>query len=104
MRKYTFRVHAIQNMFERKISRDDVIYVIEHGDVIREYPEDKPYISRLMLAWVEERPIHVVAADVPDENETIIITAYILMRRCGKQTSNRRKKAIQHEMYHLQTG
>ena len=74
MNKLTFRVHAIQKMFERSISRGDVAYVIEHGEVIREYPDDMPYASRLMLGWRDERTLHVVAAD--NNDETIIITDY----------------------------
>jgi hypothetical protein len=70
-----FRVHAIQKMFERAISRDDVQHVIENGVVIREYPDDTPFPSRLILGWLEKRPIHVVAAD-DDDDQTIIITAY----------------------------
>ena len=37
---------------------------------IKEYPDDKPYPSRLILGWKEGKPLHVVAA------ETIIITVY----------------------------
>lgn len=76
MTKLVFRVHAIQQMFQRSISKNDVLDVIENGDIIREYPDDTPYPSRLMLGWREKRPIHVVAADNPTSGETIIITAY----------------------------
>ncbi|MBZ0301194.1 MAG: DUF4258 domain-containing protein [Anaerolineae bacterium] len=76
MRKLIFRVHAIQKMFERGISQMDVRTVIEHGEVIREYPDDTPYPSRLVLGWREKRPLHVVAADNDADDETIIITAY----------------------------
>jgi hypothetical protein len=76
MNRLTFRLHAIQRMFERSITRDDVRYVIEQGEIIREYPDDTPYPSRLMLGWRSGRPLHVVAADNTADNETIIITAY----------------------------
>lgn len=49
--------------------------MIEGGEIIREYADDKPFPSRLLLGWHQKRPLHVVAADTPD-NETIIITAY----------------------------
>ena len=49
--------------------------VVEQGEVIREYPDDTPFPSRLMLGWREQRPLHIVAADDDDE-QTIIITAY----------------------------
>lgn len=75
MSKLIFRVHAIQMMFERSISRDDVRHVVENGEVIREYPDDTPFPSRLILGWREKRPLHVVAADDGDD-QTIIITAY----------------------------
>jgi hypothetical protein len=76
MKKLTFRVHCIQKMFERNISRDAVAYVLEHGEVIREYADDTPYPSRLMLGWQDLRPLHVVAADNDADDETIIITVY----------------------------
>ncbi len=76
MKNLTFRVHAIQKMFERSISNEDVRYVIENGEIIREYLDDRPYPSRLMLAWRGSRPLHVVAADNQTDDETIIITAY----------------------------
>lgn len=75
MREIIFRVHAIQRMFEREISRDDVIDVIENGETIRDYPDDTPFPSRLMLGWRGERPLHVVVAE-NDEAQTIVITAY----------------------------
>ncbi len=63
-------------MFERSISHDDVRDVVEFGEVIRDYPDDHPYPSRLLLAWRGDRPLHVVAADNETDDETIIITAY----------------------------
>jgi hypothetical protein len=44
--------------------------------VIREYADDTPHPSRLILGWRDERPLHVVAADDEDANETYIITVY----------------------------
>ncbi len=71
-----FRVHAIQRMFQRGISEDDVRRVLEVGRVIEEYPEDQPYPSRLVLGWSSSRPLHVVASDSPETHEMIIITVY----------------------------
>jgi Domain of unknown function (DUF4258) len=72
----TFRQHALQRMFEREIDAKDVRQVIEHGEVIKNYPDDKPYPSRLILGWKEGKPLHVVAADHSQADETIIITVY----------------------------
>jgi hypothetical protein len=74
--RLVFRVHAIQRMFQRHISEDDVRHVVEHGDTIEAYPKDTPYPSRLVLGWCGSRPIHVVAADNAANRETIIITVY----------------------------
>lgn len=76
MSRLIFRVHALQRMFERQISEDDVRHVLDTGEVIRGYPEDKPYPSRLLLGWRGSRPLHVVAADATDEDAVIIITVY----------------------------
>lgn len=74
--RLVFRVHAVQRMFQRNISEDDVRAVVKTGEVIREYPDDTPYPSRLILGWRGTRPLHVVAADNHDAQETIIITVY----------------------------
>jgi hypothetical protein len=74
--KITFRAHAIQRMFERKVSEDDVCEVIKTGEVIEDYPDDTPYPSALMLGQRESRPIHVVVAYNESDDETIVITAY----------------------------
>jgi hypothetical protein len=74
--RLVFRVHAVQRMAERAITVDDVRDVVQNGDLIRDYPDDTPYPSRLILGWRGTRPLHVVAADNDDTQETIIITVY----------------------------
>lgn len=74
--KLVFRTHAINRMFQRQISMDDIRRVLEAGEVIEEYPYDIPYPSRLVLGWDGTRPLHVVIADNDKDKETIIITAY----------------------------
>jgi Domain of unknown function (DUF4258) len=73
--KFIFRNHAVKRMFERSISVDDVRAVLIGGRTIQDYPEDTPYPSRLVLGWIGERPLHVVAADTP-EGDHIIVTVY----------------------------
>jgi hypothetical protein len=73
--KLIFRKHALQRMFERVISVEDVATVLDAGKIIIDYPADTPYPSRLMLGWPQGRPIHVVAANTP-EAEIVIITVY----------------------------
>jgi hypothetical protein len=47
-RRVVLSGHAIQRMFERRISRDDVQAVIAQGETIAEYADDKPYPNRLL--------------------------------------------------------
>lgn len=63
-------------MFQRKITTLEVEYVLEHGETIHEYPKDKPYPSKLLLAFYEKRPLHVVCSYNKEEKITIIITVY----------------------------
>jgi hypothetical protein len=74
--RLVFRVHAIQRMFQRRISVDDVRHVLSTGEVVEDYPNDTPYPSRLVLGWCGSRPIHVVAAENVETRETIVITVY----------------------------
>lgn len=56
---------------------DEVLEVLESGEIIEEYPEDQPYASCLILGRTAlERPLHIVCAPVPDEGRVIIITTY----------------------------
>ena len=61
--RLVFRVHALQRMFERNITVEAVHRVLKTGSVIEKYPEDKPYPSFLILGFIGNRPIHIVAAD-----------------------------------------
>ena len=74
--KVTYRVHAVRRMFERGISEAQVREVLEGGEEITAYPDDKPYPSRLLLGRRGERPLHVVAAYNAQDDEEIVITVY----------------------------
>lgn len=71
-----FSDHAITQMFKRNISVDDVKLVIEKGEIIAEYSSDKPYPSCLMLACINNRPIHIVVGRDEEKERCIVITAY----------------------------
>lgn len=71
-----FSGHAVQRMFERLISKDEVLAVIAAGEVIADYPDDTPFPSSLLLGFVKGRPLHVVMA-LDEANRTChIITVY----------------------------
>jgi hypothetical protein len=44
-KKITYRLHAVQRMFERAISAEEVRWVLETGEAIEEYHDDTPYPS-----------------------------------------------------------
>ena len=46
------------------------------GEVIATYPDDTPLPSRLVLGWLGDRPLHVVAADNDTDQVTVVITVY----------------------------
>ena len=71
-----FTGHAIQRMFERGISKEDVMSVITDGEKIAEYPEDRPFPSCLMVSSSGGRPLHVVVAFDQDSRICHILTAY----------------------------
>ena len=73
--KITYRIHAIQRMFERNVSAEELRSVLEQGTSIEEY-EDTHYAARLVLGRRGKRPLHVVAADNTAEDEAIIVTVY----------------------------
>jgi hypothetical protein len=74
-RDLIFRIHAVQRMFERDISVEDVKRVLSEGVVIEDYPEDTPFPSRLIFGWCERRPIHVVVA-INEVGSVIVVTVY----------------------------
>ena len=71
-----YRVHALKRMFERNINDSDVSTVLEHGEVINEYPDDTPYTSKLFKGVVSGRILHIVIAENESDKEIIVITVY----------------------------
>ena len=72
-----FSGHAIRQMFHREITKNDVLEVVNNGQVIIDYPDDNPYPSCLILGFVNDNPIHVVFAFDRENKAGIVITAYI---------------------------
>ena len=93
--KLIFRDHAVRRMWEWRVSDDEVLQILTMGEVIENYPEDTPYPSRLVLGWCGRRPIHVVAADNPEAQETVIITVYEPDARRWDPTFRIRRQDVQ---------
>ena len=74
--RLAFRRHALERMAQRRVTVENVREIIDSGAVIRQYPDDLPFSSRLTVGWIGERPLHVVSAYDAAEATTIIITVY----------------------------
>lgn len=71
-----FSGHAVRRMFERGLSKDDVLGIIRSGEVIADYPDDSPYPSCLLLGLVRGRPVHIVLAHDRETDTAVVVTAY----------------------------
>ena len=77
-RKCLFLAHALRQMNrpDRMISTREIYQIIEHGEIIEDYPEDARGHCCLMSGRGEaNRPIHIVCAH--KESYLAIITAYL---------------------------
>lgn len=74
--KFSFSGHVFRRMAERGFSPDTIKSVIKNGTVIKEYPDDTPYPSRLILGFEGNRPVHVVSAYHPVDDTEYVITVY----------------------------
>ena len=72
---YIYRVHAIERMFQRDIDEHQVEEVVQKGEIIESYEDDKPYPSFLVFGYADGIALHVVYAKDEDDN-VIIITVY----------------------------
>ncbi len=88
--KITYRIHALQRMFERDVSAEDTRFVLEQGTTIEEY-EDTHYPARLVLGRRGKRPLHVVAAENKPDDQAIIVTVYEPTREHWETGFERRK-------------
>lgn len=78
-------------MAERSISETEVAEVLQAGQSIEDYPNDVPYPSRLVMAYIKERPLHVVAAWNEEDYETIVVTVYEPDPKRWDETFTRRR-------------
>ena len=67
--------HARIRLYERHLSIDDIVSGINTGEIIKQYPEDKPLPSCLILGFsVKSEYIHIVVSC--DTDFIYLITAY----------------------------
>ena len=66
--------HSRKRFAERGIHIEDILFAFRAGQIIEQYPDDKPFPSCLILGYSGERALHAVASI--DEDLIYIITAY----------------------------
>lgn len=71
-----FSGHAIRRMFERGLSRHAILITVRKGEVIADYPDDKPYPSCLVLGVDAGKPVHVVVARENEQRHCVVVTVY----------------------------
>ena len=69
-------VHALKRMLEKNISRAAVKHVIAKGEIIENYPDDKPFPSALCHGIWQGQVLHVVLAYDLNGRKVYVITAY----------------------------
>ena len=75
--KVVYTRHARTRMFERAISTRAVEDVgLGPSAVVEEYPDDKPFPSRLLLGCLEGEALHVHVAVDHAADTLIVVTAY----------------------------
>jgi hypothetical protein len=72
-----FRAHAVQRMFERRVSTGRVRQAVETNDVVEDYSSEMPEPSRLLLAFQGKYPFHVVTSEDVIKRQITIITVYL---------------------------
>lgn len=71
-----FSEHAFTRMAERDIEPKAVVQATKTGKIIKEYPDDEPSPSFLLLGFLNESPLHVVVSRDYATDICIVITVY----------------------------
>lgn len=74
---YAYSNHAVAQMFKRSIMSDEVEAGISNGEIIKNYPDDKPYPSCLILYFTNQKPLHIVVSQDVHSGVCYGITTYI---------------------------
>lgn len=74
-KKIALTKHAKQRLVEREIAVADIVNCIKTGEIIKQYEDDKPLPSCLILGMsVQDRYMHIVASH--DGDFIYLITVY----------------------------
>jgi hypothetical protein len=69
--------HADEEAQNDKLAYNDIFFSVLHGEVIKDYPDDKPFPSCLIFGFSKRKdPIHSVWAFNSENNWAVLITVY----------------------------
>jgi len=90
--RIAFKKHSAIRMKERGNYADEVKKIMLHGEIIEEYPEDKPFPSCLVFGFTEkQKPVHIVIAIDSDDQIIWVITVYSPSKEEWEDGFKRRK-------------
>ena len=75
-KRVEFQKHAVRRMVEENLTLTGILEVVLNGEIIKNYPDDRPYPSVLIMGYNNSRPIHVVCSYNYDSDKVHIITNY----------------------------
>ncbi|QQR80969.1 MAG: DUF4258 domain-containing protein [Deltaproteobacteria bacterium] len=88
---YLLTLHAEEERRSDHLSIDDVEYVLLHGEILENYPEDQRGASCLVSGHVLGKSVHVVCGK-NKLGKLIVITVYIPTPPKWETPTKRRKK------------
>jgi hypothetical protein len=69
--------HADEEADADNLTFDEIYFSVINGEIIEDYPADKPYQSCLIFGYTsDEKPVHSVWAYNKRNNWAVVITAY----------------------------
>ena len=78
--KIYYSDHSMDEMMAEELGEiivDEIVEAAMSGEILMEYPEDKPYPSVLCLGFTKsKRPIHFVCALDENRDMIVLITVY----------------------------
>jgi hypothetical protein len=74
--KIEWQTHALERMMKRGISTQIVKQVLLEGEIVEDYPDEKPFPTALFLGRFQGEPFHVVAALDSLSGCCFVITVY----------------------------
>ena len=87
-----YSLHGAERRVEHNYTRADVRAALRDGEVIERYEDTGRGPSYLLLYWIDNHPLHVVAADKAKEEKTVVVTLYDPQTRADKWTDDYRRR------------